>query len=121
VAAGRLQARHAPGVLDLVVAARHEKDAAIARPDILRRCAAEIGEAAMLTAVSCGTRRSCSALAARAANVDVSAQARATRSAGAGAIVFTALFTFRVADMAFSAGDHFKEMWAMTIANFVKP
>jgi hypothetical protein len=71
--------------------------------------------------VSCGTRRSCSALAARSASADVSARARAIRSTGAGAMVFTSLFTSWVACMAFSGGDHFKEMWAMTIANFVKP
>src|SRR5262245_19549774 len=72
----------------------------------------------MSARVSAGTRRSCSALTARAAIVGVSARARAIRSAGAGAIVFTSLFTSWVACMAFSASDHFKEMWAMTIANF---
>src|SRR5262245_4198805 len=43
----------------------------------------------MSAMVSCGTRRSCSALAARITSVDVSARARAISSAGAGTLDFT--------------------------------
>src|SRR5262249_28559973 len=54
VTTGRLQARHTPGVLNRVVAARHQKDAAIGWQllwsPLLRRRAAEIGPAAVLAA-----------------------------------------------------------------------